>query len=69
MKEKLLKAIQYGLDRLGESSTWQGIGFVVALTGSKIGLGMDWGAAAGLGGTISAMIKVMLPDQVKKTNT
>lgn len=61
-----MKAIRYFLDRLGEASTWQGVGFVVALTGSHVGLGMDWGMAAGLGGSISAVIKMMLPDGSKK---
>lgn len=55
----------YLLDRLNEASTWQGIGFIVALTGSKIGIGLDWGQAAGLGGIISAAIKMMFPDSKK----
>lgn len=54
---------QYVLDRLTEPSTWQGIGFVVALTGCKVGYGMDWGQAAGLGGIISAAIKMIFPDK------
>lgn len=49
-------------DRLKEASTWQGIGFCVALTGCKLGAGMDWGQAAGLGGIISAAIKMVFPD-------
>lgn len=59
---KTLKLVRYILDRMKEPSTWQGIGFVVALTGSHIGLGLDWGQAAGLGGAISAGIKMLLPD-------
>jgi hypothetical protein len=50
-------------ERLQEPSTWQGIGFLVALTGCKVGAGMDWGAAAGLGGVISAVLKIMFPDK------
>ena len=65
MKARIIAAIRYGLDRLGEASTWQGIGFAVALTGSKAGLGMDWGAAAALGGAVSAMLKMLLPDSSK----
>jgi hypothetical protein len=53
----------YVLDRLDEPSTWQGIGFLVALTGSKAGLGLDWGLAAGIGGILSALIKVIFPDK------
>ena len=37
-------------------------GFIVALTGCKVGIGMDWGQAAGLGGIISAAIKMVMPD-------
>lgn len=63
MIDRLNKATRYLLDRLGEPSTWQGIGFVVALCGAKFGAGADWGQAAGLGGAISAAIKMLLPDQ------
>jgi hypothetical protein len=48
--------------RLSEASTWQGIGFLVGLTGAKLGAGMDWGKAAGLGGIISALLKMVFPD-------
>lgn len=68
MKERIKKVMEYILDRLGEQSTWQGVGFVVALTGSKLGLGMEWGQAASLGGLISAVIKMMLPDPQKDTS-
>ena len=66
MKEKFIRAINYGLDRLKEPSTWQGIGFVVCMFGSKFGAGLDWGQAAGLGGTLSAMLKMLLPDSAPK---
>jgi hypothetical protein len=59
---KLRTLLGYTAERLNEPSTWQGIGFVVALTGCKAGVGMDWGQAAGLGGLISACLKVVLPD-------
>lgn len=62
-KERLTVALEYISERLREPSTWQGIGFAVALTGSKVGLGLDWGQAAGLGGFISAAIKMALPDK------
>jgi len=60
--DRLKTYINYCADRLTEPSTWQGIGFLVALTGCKVGIGMDWGQAAGLGGIISAAIKMALPD-------
>ena len=67
MKERIRKAVEYLLDRLGEQNTWQGIGFVVALTGSKLGLGLEWGQAASLGGVVSAVLKMLLPDSKKDT--
>lgn len=61
--DRLRTFIDYASSRLSEPSTWQGIGFLVALTGCKIGAGMDWGQAAGFGGIISAAIKMVLPDK------
>ena len=65
MKAKYRKLINYLVDRLGEASTWQGIGFIVALAGGKLAAGLDWGAAAALGGVISGAIKTLFPDKVK----
>lgn len=48
--------------RLSEPSTWQGIGFLCALFGAKVGAGLDWGQAAGLGGVVSAALKMIFPD-------
>lgn len=66
MIDNIKLALQYLLDRFGERSTWEGIGFVVALTGSHFGHDLDWGLAAGLGGTVSAMIKAFFPDPKPK---
>lgn len=63
MREKTRKIIAYILDRLGEASTWQGIGFMVVASGSKFGMGLDWGAAAALGGALSAVIKMVMADK------
>lgn len=63
---KLNASIKYFLDRMGEASTWQGIGFVAGLLGCKYGANMDWGQAAGLGGAISASLKMLLPDSKNK---
>ena len=63
LKLKLQLLRFYILDRLAESSTWQGIGFVIALTGCKAGADLDWGLAAGLGGMVSAIIKIFFPDK------
>ena len=61
--EKIRNFADFVSARLTEPSTWQGIGFLVALTGCKLGAGMDWGQAAGLGGIISAAIKMVMPDK------
>lgn len=55
--------VDYFVARLSEPSTWQGIGFLVALFGCKVGAGLDWGQAAGLGGIISAALKMVIPDK------
>jgi hypothetical protein len=65
MKEHLRIIAEFVAARLSEQSTWQGIGFLVALTGSKVGLGLDWGQAAGLGGVVSAALKMIFPDPAK----
>ena len=65
MNAKLQSVLSYLLDRLGEPSTWQGIGFMVALTGCKLGANLDWGMAAGIGGMVSAGLKMFLPDAAK----
>jgi hypothetical protein len=58
MKIKLLLVLSWFLDRLGESTTWQAIGFIVSLFGSHFA-GVSWGDGAALGGLISAAIKAV----------
>lgn len=65
MKKKLRNLLDMLLARMGEQSTWQGIGFLVTLLTGKYA-GMDWGPASALGGSVSAMIKTLLPDPVIK---
>jgi hypothetical protein len=62
MKERIRTTLEFAAARLSEPSTWQGIGFLVALTGAKVGAGLDWGQAAGLGGIVSAALKMIFPD-------
>jgi hypothetical protein len=62
MKKRILTALEFAAARLSEPSTWQGIGFLVTLTGAKVGAGLDWGQAAGLGGVVSAALKMNFPD-------
>lgn len=65
MKERIRIALEFAAARLSEQSTWQGIAFIVALSGSKFGAGMDWGQAAGIGGLVSAVLKMAFPDPAK----
>jgi hypothetical protein len=66
MKERIRPAVEYLAARLGEASTWQGIGFCLTLAGAKWAANLDWGQAAGLGGIVSALLKIIFPDPVKQ---
>ena len=65
MKAQLQKFLELLAARLSEQSTWQGIGFLLTLSGAKLGAGMDWGQAAGLGGIVSAVLKMVFPEEKK----
>jgi hypothetical protein len=65
MKTSFVRLRETVLSRMGESSTWQGIGFLAVLLGARWAQGLDWGAAAALGGTVSALIKSVLPDNLE----
>jgi hypothetical protein len=65
MSKRIQIALEFTAARLSEQSTWQGIGFIIGLTGAKFGAGLDWGQAAGLGGIISAVLKMIFPDPAK----
>jgi hypothetical protein len=65
MKQRFRIATEYLVARLSEQSTWQGIGFVLTLAGAKWAANLDWGQAAGLGGIVSALMKIVFPDQAK----
>jgi hypothetical protein len=60
--KRIRNTLEFVAARMSEPSTWQGIGFLVALTGAKVGAGLDWGQAAGLGGIVSAALKMIFPD-------
>jgi urea transporter len=49
------------IELLGQQSTWQGIAFLVGLFGSRYA-NLDWGQAAALGGTLSALLKTFISD-------
>lgn len=64
MNTRIKSAVNFSLSRMGEASTWQGIGFIAALFGAKWAANLDWGSAAALGGTVSAFIKAVFPDKL-----
>ena len=65
MNQRIRAAAEYLAARLGEASTWQGIGFCLTLAGAKWAANLDWGQAAGLGGIVSAALKIVFPDPAK----
>lgn len=65
MKDRIRIASEFLAARLSEQSTWQGIGFCATLAGAKWAANLDWGQAAGLGGIVSALLKMVFPDPVK----
>jgi hypothetical protein len=65
MKQRIQVASEYLAARLGEQSTWQGIGFCLTLAGAKWAAHLDWGQAAGLGGIVSAILKMVFPEPAK----
>lgn len=62
LKQKLILIRDTTISLLSERSTWQGIGFIVAAFTSKHVAELDWGAAAFVGATISAFMKIW-PDK------
>lgn len=62
ISEKWLKVWKVVVGLLSERSTWQAIGFFLGLFLSKDLASLDWGAAAAVGGSLSALIKVW-PDK------
>jgi hypothetical protein len=66
MKECIRITLEFIAARLSEPSTWQGIGFCLTLAGAKWAVGLDWGQAAGLGGIVSAVLKMVFPDSAKQ---
>lgn len=67
MKQRVRIAFEFLAERLSERSTWQGIGFLLTLVGAKWAADLDWGQAAGLGGIVSAFLKIIFPDAPKAT--
>ena len=64
MKEKLERVLAYIAARAAEPGTWQGVAFILTLTGSRYA-SLDWGQCAALGAMASAVIKIFFPDALK----
>lgn len=64
MSNRIRTVAEFVAARLSEQSTWQGIGFVASLFCARA-RGLDWGQAAGLGGLVSAVLKMIFPDPAK----
>lgn len=65
IQPKFDAVVRYVVARAGESSTWQGIGFLLSLFTARFS-GVDWGQAAAFGGIVSGMIKALFPDVWRK---
>lgn len=61
---KMYQVFAYLVDRAAEKSTWQAISFLLGLFGSHYA-NLDWGQAAAVGATLSALLKGGLPDAVQ----
>lgn len=59
------KFLTFASDRLKESSTWQGIAFILTMAGSHYGANFDVAGATAAGALVSAFIKIFLPDGTK----
>ena len=57
--------LDFFADRLKESSTWQGIAFILRLTGSHYAADFDIAGATAMGALVSATIKILFPDGTK----
>ena len=61
MNSKLKTLLVYLAQRSSEPSTWRGVVFLLTLAGSKYAA-LNWGEAACIGSTVSAMMKILFPD-------
>ena len=65
IQPKFDAVVRYVVARASESSTWQGVGFMVSLFTARFN-GVDWGQAAAFGGIVSGAIKALFPDVWRK---
>jgi len=61
MNNKLKILLVYLAQRASEPSTWRGVAFLLTVAGSKYAT-LNWGEAACVGSTVSAMMKIVFPD-------
>ncbi len=60
------KIKQFLIDRLGESSTWQGVAFILTMAGGHYAADFDLAGATAAGALVSAAIKILFPDNASK---
>ena len=61
MKSKLDALLIYFAARASEPGTWQGVAFILTLTGSHYA-SYNWGECAAIGSTAAGILKILLPD-------
>jgi hypothetical protein len=62
MNIKIETLIAYVVARLSERSSWEGIAFLLTLTGSRYGANLPLDQCVALGGMLSGAIKIIFPD-------
>jgi hypothetical protein len=62
MKAKLEALAAYLAARLSERSTWEGLMFLLTLSGSHYAASMPLDQCVALGATVSGAIKIIFPD-------
>lgn len=73
VRQRLLALGHFVVNRLAESSTWQGLGFLVTFAGVQLGTGFSLSdpesvaGATAAGALVSAALKIFLPDQWPKS--
>jgi hypothetical protein len=66
MKEKYNRLVAYMLARMGEASTIQGVAAVTTLVGGYAIAPSHLAGIAAIASTISALLKILLPDSLTK---
>jgi hypothetical protein len=68
MNPKFETLIAYLSARASERSTWEGVGFLLTLAGSKWGINLPLDQCVTIGATVSGAIKIIWPDAKAKAD-